>query len=97
MHYHLTDIQADFEINRHNRYQITAKGNYFHRRQTDRHADRQTGRPTDGRTDNRYFFSKKEKSTKNNMIGTYRETCDIVKCYIILLWQSRMKSFCNAP
>ena len=34
MHYPLTDIQADFEINRLIRYQITAKRNYFHRRQT---------------------------------------------------------------
>ena len=37
----LTDIQADFEINRPIRYQITAKRNYFHRRQTDRHRVRQ--------------------------------------------------------
>ena len=34
LHYPLTDIQADFEINRLIRYQITAKRNYFHRRQT---------------------------------------------------------------
>ena len=34
MHYPLTDIQADFEINWPVRYQITAKINYFHR--TDR-------------------------------------------------------------
>ena len=32
MYYPLTDIQADFEINRSIRYQITAKRNYFHRR-----------------------------------------------------------------
>ena len=32
MHYPLTDIQADFEINRPIRYQITAKMNYLHRR-----------------------------------------------------------------
>ena len=36
----LTDIQADFEINQHIRYQITAKINYFYRRQTDRRTDR---------------------------------------------------------
>ena len=32
MHYPLTDIQVDFEINRPVRYRNTAKGNYFHRR-----------------------------------------------------------------
>ena len=42
MHYHLTDIQADFEMNRPFRYKITAKRNYFHRRQTDGQTDRQT-------------------------------------------------------
>ena len=35
MHYSLTDTQADFEINRAIRCQITAKINYFYRRQTD--------------------------------------------------------------
>ena len=42
MHTPLTDIQADFEINRPIRYQITAKNgkNYFHRRQTDGRTDR---------------------------------------------------------
>ena len=35
MHYPLTDIQADFGINRLFRYQITAKRNYLQRRQTD--------------------------------------------------------------
>ena len=49
MHYPLTDIQADFEINQPVRYQITTKRNYFH------------GRQTDGQ---RSFFSKKEKATK---------------------------------
>ena len=39
MHYPLTDIQADSEINPPVRYRNTAK-NYFHRRQTDRRTDR---------------------------------------------------------
>ena len=39
MHCPLTDIQADFEINRPVRYRNTAKKNYFHRRQTDRQTD----------------------------------------------------------
>ena len=69
MHYPLTDIQADFEINRPVRKRITAKRNYTHRRQTDRQMDRQTDRRTDGRTDvahdnNRYFFRKKKKLLK---------------------------------
>ena len=34
-----TDIQADFEINRLIRYQITAKINYLHRRQMDGQTD----------------------------------------------------------
>ena len=42
MHCALTDIQADFEINRHVRYRNTAKRNYFHRRQTDGQTDRRT-------------------------------------------------------
>ena len=46
MHYPLTDIQADFEINRPVRYQITAKRNYFHRRQTDGRTEGQTSRMT---------------------------------------------------
>ena len=41
MHHPLTDIQADFEINRPVRYQITAKRNYFHGR-----TDGQTSRTT---------------------------------------------------
>ena len=45
MHYPLTDIQADFEINRLIRYQITEKRNYLHR---------QTDGRTDGRTDVAY-------------------------------------------
>ena len=49
MHYPLTDIQADFEINLPVRYRTTAKINYFRRRQTVRQTD---GR-TDGQTDRR--------------------------------------------
>ena len=73
MHYPLTDIQADFDINR----QITAKINYFHRRQTDGRTDRQTDRQTDGRTDGQTdgqmsrtrtigSFFRKRKNTKND-------------------------------
>ena len=42
MHYSLTDIQADCEINRPVRERITAKINYFHRRQTDGQTSRTT-------------------------------------------------------
>ena len=45
MHHPITDIQADLEINRPVRYQITAKINYFHRR-TDGQTDGQTSRTT---------------------------------------------------
>ena len=48
----LTDIQADFEINRPVRYRNTTKRNYFHRRQTDRRTDIQTDRQTDVAYDN---------------------------------------------
>ena len=73
MHYPLTDIQADFEINRLISYQITAKINYFHRR-----TDGRTARPTDGRTDGQTngqtsrtttigsFFEKRKKILKKN-------------------------------
>ena len=66
MHYQLTDIHADFEINRHIRYQITAKGNYLHRR-----TDRQTDGQTDGQTSRTTTIgnlSKKRKNTKNTKI-----------------------------
>ena len=39
MHYPLTDVQADFEINQPVRYRSTEKRSYFHRRQTDRRTD----------------------------------------------------------
>ena len=59
MHYPLTDIQANFEINRHMRYQITAKKEIIStddrrtdKQQADRHTDRQTDRQqTDRQTD----------------------------------------------
>ena len=58
MHYTLTDIQDEFEIDRHVRYQIAAKRNYVHRRQTEGRTDRQTDGTTDERADanNMYFF-----------------------------------------
>ena len=46
MHHPLTDIQADFEINRPTRYQITAKKII----DTDGQIDRRTDRQTDGQT-----------------------------------------------
>ena len=54
MHYLLTDIQADFEINRSVRYRNTAKRNYFHRRQT-------------SRTIIGSFFDKKEQDAREAM------------------------------
>ena len=67
MHYHLTDIQADFEINRQDRYQITAKKIIS----TD---DRRTDRQTDGRHNGQtsrttivIFFRKKKKNNKNGL------------------------------
>ena len=53
MHYPLTDIQADFEINRPMRYQATEKRNYLHRR-------------TDVAYDNRFFSEKKKKILKSH-------------------------------
>ena len=61
MHYPLTDIQANFEINQPVRYAITAKKNYFHRRQTDGQTSRTT---TIGR-----FFEKGKKLPKTNPQG----------------------------
>ena len=59
MHYPLTDIQAEFEINRPVRYQINAERNYFHRR-TDGLYDRRTD---SRRVQQQYvvFFEKREK------------------------------------
>ena len=57
MHYPLTDIQADFEINRPVRYRNTAKRNYFPHT-----TDGQTSRTT---TIISSFFRKKKKITKN--------------------------------
>ena len=53
MHHPLTDIEVEFEINRPNRYQITAKKIIDTDGQTDRRTDGQTDRQTDGRTDGR--------------------------------------------
>ena len=60
MHHPLTDIQADYEINRITRHQITAKRNYFHRRQTD-------GRTDIAYENNRYFLEKKKKLLKSSI------------------------------
>ena len=60
MHYPLTNIQTEYEINRPIRYQITAKRNYFHRRQT----DGETLRTTIGS-----FFRKKKKILKTEEIS----------------------------
>ena len=73
MHYPLTDIQADCEINQPVRYQITAKKNYLHRRtdgRTDRRTDGQTSRTTMGS-----FFRKIKKNTKNSKMFL-----DCLKC-----------------
>ena len=56
MHYPLTDIQANFEINRSVRYRNTVKRNYFHRRQT-------------SRTTTIGSFFEKKKNTKNDMVS----------------------------
>ena len=56
MHYPLTDIQTDFEINRQFGYLITAKRNYFHRR-TDGQTDGQTSLTTTISS----FFEKRKK------------------------------------
>ena len=84
MHYPLTDIQADFEIKWPTRYQITAKRNYLHRRQTDRQTDRSTHRRT-RRTTTIGSFSKKEKTTKNQLAAqninyVYVYNLDIQQC-----------------
>ena len=47
MHSLLTDIQADFQINRLIRYQIRAKRKYFHRRQSDGKLGGRTEKRTD--------------------------------------------------
>ena len=66
MHYSLTNIQADFGMNRPIRYQITAKRNYLHRR-TDGQTDERHDRRTDGQTSRTtigIFFQKKKKILK---------------------------------
>ena len=60
MHYQVTDMQADIELNRLIRYQITAKRNYLHRGQTDGRTARRIDVRTDFAYDNiRVFFRKK--------------------------------------
>ena len=64
MHYPLSDIQVDFEINMPVRYQVTAK-KYFHRRKTDGRTDGRTDRQTDGQT------------SRTTTVGSFFEkTCD---------------------
>ena len=60
MHFCLTYNQADFEINRPVRYQITAKKIIS----TDRRTDGQTSRTTTIGS----CFSKKEKNTENRLV-----------------------------
>ena len=73
MHYPVTDIQADFEINRPVRYQMTAKRHYFRRRQTDRQPDGQT------RARQQYVVFSKKKSKNHPLI--YPATVDEVNHY----------------
>ena len=70
MHYPLTDIQVDFEINRPVRYQMTVKRNYFHRRLTDRRTDGRTNVQTSRTTTIGSFFRKK--NTKSIDLFTLR-------------------------
>ena len=70
MHYSIIDIQANFGINRHIRYQITAKIYYLHRRQTDRRRDRQMDGQTSRSTTIGSFFEN-EKHTKNRYFGNF--------------------------
>ena len=61
MHYPLTDIQADFEINRPVRYRNTAKRNYWQTdRQTARRHDGQTAGQTSRTTTIGSFFEKRK-------------------------------------
>ena len=62
MHHPLTNIQADFEINRPLDIKVPRKKNI----ETDGQTDRRTDRRIDGQTDvaydnNRYFFRRKKK------------------------------------
>ena len=58
MYHPLRNIQANFEMNRQTRYQITAKRNYWHRR---------TDGQTDGQTTIGSFFRKMRKLVKINV------------------------------
>ena len=53
MHYPLTDIQADFELNRPVRYELPRKEIISTDGRTDRRTDGRTDGQTDGRTDGR--------------------------------------------
>ena len=68
MHHRLTDIQADFEINRPTRYQITVKKIINTDGQTDEQTDKRTNRQTDGQTSRTTtigsFLGKRKKTTK---------------------------------
>ena len=75
MHHPLTDIQAEFEINRPLDIKVPRKKLLTQMdRQTDRQTDRQIDRQTDGQTGgqtsrtttiDKLFFSKKEKTNNN--------------------------------
>ena len=73
MHYPLTDIQANFEFNRHIRYEITAKRNYFHRQRTDGQTDRRKDGRTDIRKDGR-IDEKTDEQTSRTTISSLRKT-----------------------
>ena len=72
MPYPLTNIHADFEINRLIRYQTTAKRNYLHRRQTDGRTDGRTDGQTWRTTTIGSFFRKKKKILKTVSLITQR-------------------------
>ena len=70
MHYPLTDIQANCEINRPIRYQITAKRIYLHRLTDGQLTETiQTAQRTEGQTSRTttivFFLKNKGKTTKN--------------------------------
>ena len=75
MHYPLTDIHADFGINRPFRRQIAAKKIIYTDEQTDRRTDRQRDRRHHGQADGQTLrtttigsFFKKEKNTKKRIV-----------------------------
>ena len=78
MHHPLTDIQADFEINRLTKYiKLPRKEIIDTDGQTDGRTDGRTNRRTDiAYYNNRYFFRKKEKNTKKQQSDTTVPFCD---------------------